>query len=96
MDTFRPETCGGCLTHYGFTQMWDTFREEMHDYIHSLVDQYPTASILVTGHSLGAALSTVAAYDTKIEFPNTQLFLYNMGSPRVGNTAFYTKFKELF
>ena len=89
MDTFRPETCGGCLTHYGFTQMWDTFKEEIIDYASTLHKKYPTSSMLITGHSLGAALSTLCAYDMKFALPSIDIYLYNIGSPRVGNTAFY-------
>lgn len=69
--------------------MWDTFKVEMIDYLRDMQVKYPTSSILVTGHSLGAALATVAAYDAKIAFPNKDIYVYNMGSPRVGNTAFY-------
>jgi putative lipase involved disintegration of autophagic bodies len=33
--------------------------------VNNLIKQHPTASILITGHSLGAALATMAAIDIK-------------------------------
>ena len=53
-------------------------------------EQYPQYRMIVTGHSLGGALATLAAADIrKIDDPwyseNTELYTY--GSPRVGNEA---------
>ena len=76
--------------------MWNSFKDEMLEYADSLKAQYPTATIGITGHSLGGALATLAAYDTKIKFFDVDVHLHNMGSPRVGNTAFYKKMNELY
>ncbi len=53
-------------------------------------EQYPQYRMIVTGHSLGGALATLAAADIrKIDDPwysvNTELYTY--GSPRIGNEA---------
>ena len=96
MDNFRVDSCPDCLVHYGFQTMWDSFKDEMLDDIFTLISMYPTASIGVTGHSLGAALATLAAYDAKVRFSTVDAYLYNTGSPRVGNSAFYDKMKELY
>ena len=64
MDDFERLPCPNCKVHYGFKTMWDSFSEEMLNYTSYLIDLYPSASIIVTGHSLGGALSTLAAYDT--------------------------------
>ena len=51
--------------------------------------RHPTASFLVTGHSLGGALATIAAVDLKVALGITNpLSLYTFGQPRVGNAAF--------
>jgi hypothetical protein len=49
--------------------------------------------IIATGHSLGAAIATIAVMDLKLnEFPNFRYALYTQGSPRVGDRAFSEKF----
>ncbi|CAI7869395.1 unnamed protein product [Closterium sp. NIES-54] len=55
--------------------------------------------IMVTGHSLGGALSTLFTYDLAQSDIKKQhgfnLSLYNFGSPRVGNHAFAARFNQL-
>lgn len=48
-------------------------------------------TVLIGGHSLGAALATICYFDLCHAFPTT--LLYTTGSPRVGNTA-VAKFLE--
>jgi predicted lipase len=57
--------------------------------VNNLIKQNPTASILITGHSLGAALATMAAIDikNKIKIAASKITFYTFGSPRVGNQA---------
>ena len=43
---------------------------------------------MCTGHSLGGALATLAAYDLQAEFAFRKLQVYTFGSPRTGNHAF--------
>jgi len=64
----------GCLAHDGFADCWFPAKDE----VCSLVAQREGA-LLVTGHSLGAALATLAAIVVK----PTKLITF--GSPRVGN-----------
>lgn len=47
----------------------------------------PTAYIYLTGHSLGAALSVLAALDIKTTFGRVDA-VYTYGLPRVGNKPF--------
>jgi triacylglycerol lipase len=54
----------------------------------------PGQKIIVTGHSLGSALATLAVPDlvaNKFEVRN-----YNSGSPKVGNESFRTFYESLF
>lgn len=53
------------------------------------------ANILVTGHSLGGAIATLAALELRIIYGNS-VHLINFGSPRVGNKSFANKVNELF
>lgn len=52
----------------------------------SVVASYPSYSIVVTGHSLGAAVGTIAA--AYLRKDGYAIDLYTYGSPRVGNTEF--------
>jgi predicted lipase len=52
-----------------------------------LKNQYPTAKVKTTGHSLGAALATLTAMDL-YRYGYTDVQCYNFGSPRVGDQAF--------
>ena len=55
---------------------------KVHDEIKKVLDKFPDREVYLTGHSLGAALSTVAA--CKLRDYNLKA-CYNYGSPRVGN-----------
>lgn len=52
-------------------------------------------SITVTGHSLGAALATLAAYDINSTFPNAPMVtVMSFGGPRVGNQSFRRRLEK--
>ena len=44
--------------------------------------------LIVTGHSLGGALATMAAADVVINFQLENVWLYSFGSPRTGDYGF--------
>jgi len=48
----------------------------------------PISSLYITGHSLGAALSTLFAVEAKLNYPDLHIIHVNFASPRVGNAAF--------
>ena len=75
------------LVHMGFLTIWtaisDTVLEAMHR--HCPRD----ATIIVTGHSLGAAIATLASYSIVKHLGNTRkIELWSYGCPLVGNSAF--------
>lgn len=49
--------------HTGFYNGWYDSRKEMHTFVAEALAKYPNATIAVTGHSLGGALSEVYAVD---------------------------------
>ena len=53
--------------------------------------------ILLTGHSLGGALATLAAYDIRRELnvPPCSVVCYTFGAPRVGNYAFAHDYNQM-
>jgi predicted lipase len=51
---------------------------------------------LCSGHSLGGALATLAAYDLQLEFGfGSNLHCYTFGAPRTGNHAFAAESSHL-
>lgn len=57
--------------------------------------KHPRATILVTGHSLGAAMSSLAAIDIKNNI-ESEMIVLNFGCPRIGNEEFAAYFNSLF
>jgi hypothetical protein len=54
--------------------------------IASTAKAHPSASIWITGHSLGGSLAELSAVDASLEL-NRTVNLYSFGTPRVGNDA---------
>lgn len=51
--------------------------------------------ILLTGHSLGGALATLAAHEIKSQYRQNHVTVYTYGQPRVGNSAFRIEYNDL-
>ncbi|GAB2217022.1 hypothetical protein Droror1_Dr00000179 [Drosera rotundifolia] len=71
----------------------DTLRRE----ISQILEKYKgeQLSFTITGHSLGAALATLAAYDVKTTFKNAPLAtVISFGGPRVGNRSFRSQLEK--
>jgi pimeloyl-ACP methyl ester carboxylesterase len=73
---------GGGRVHQGFLAAFATVRRQIDDWLAAV----GPARLVVTGHSLGAALATVMA----AERPGAELVTF--GSPRVGDSAFAALF----
>jgi len=74
-----------------FYNRYNTYlRQEFLNQLSSAVSNYPGYTFAFTGHSLGGALTTIAALDAILGgyLSASQTILYNYGSPRVGNFAF--------
>jgi predicted lipase len=79
----------GAYVHEGFYTGYANVSDQVHAALKPLLEAHPEASILYTGHSLGAALATFAAVDVQEELqPRGEAFFYTFGSPRTGNQAF--------
>ena len=83
--------------HTGFWAAYCTIREEVLGVVRQCLadaedDPFPP-EVVCTGHSLGGALATLAAFDFHIQFDCAPL-MYNFGSPRVGNHAFATVYNH--
>jgi predicted lipase len=57
----------------------------------SLIAKYPNSSLLITGHSLGGAISAISTadlYTSKYSTKFSSCTVYTIGQPRVGNDIF--------
>ncbi|KAK2650825.1 hypothetical protein Ddye_018314 [Dipteronia dyeriana] len=76
--TSRTDTC---------PSLQDMIREEISRVLETYGDE--PLSFTITGHSLGAALATLAAYDINSTFPKAPIVtVISFGGPRVGNRNF--------
>lgn len=86
------------LVHRGFFVSYISVRSEIENVLHSkegglsldkqeldIADYDPSIPFYVTGHSLGAALATVAARELEAQKIHDIAAVYTYGSPRVGN-----------
>ena len=83
--------CGKPQVHRGFHQAWQALRAEVLENVARAFEADPGGTppqIYVTGHSLGGAIATLAAYDIAQDYPSHRVVLYTFGSPRVGNHSF--------
>jgi predicted lipase len=78
--------CKDCEVHLGFQQGYESFKEPLFTEVSELVKKYPNANLVITGHSFGGAMATLAAVD--FENSGKKVSLITFGSPRVGNEVF--------
>lgn len=53
--------CTNCKIHEGFFNAYYSVSAKTHDKVKEIADKYPTAKIVITGHSLGGALAVVGS-----------------------------------
>ncbi|KAJ7468990.1 alpha/beta-hydrolase [Mycena latifolia] len=83
--------------HNGFQTAWVQTSTLVLGAVKQVQAQVPDASILVTGHSLGAAISLLDAIFLKQQLPsNTSIEVVGFGRPRVGNTVFANWVDSMF
>eukprot|EP01097_Dermamoeba_algensis_P011427 TRINITY_DN8863_c0_g1_i1.p1 TRINITY_DN8863_c0_g1~~TRINITY_DN8863_c0_g1_i1.p1 ORF type:complete len:312 (-),score=32.71 TRINITY_DN8863_c0_g1_i1:119-1054(-) len=99
-DSFQimpyPQTFPEVKVHQGFHNAYLSVRDQLIAGIRAALMSFPRSllpsiSLHFTGHSLGAALTTIAAVDIRLsldELAINQFSVYNFGSPRVGNLPF--------
>ena len=79
--------CSGCQVHAGFYAAYNDIRADVVSIMTSMRQQYPNSQMIVTGHSLGAAIATLAYVDLYSQLGSVD-YLYTFGSPRVGDDSF--------
>ncbi|ESK86031.1 feruloyl esterase a [Moniliophthora roreri MCA 2997] len=83
---------GGCRVHSGFLAGWDSVVLEVNAIldVEFLEEKYTNYNIITTGHSLGGALSTLAAVSLQQRYSDKgkEVRNYSYGAPRLGNRLF--------
>lgn len=72
--------------HQGFVQAYENFREDILNTLSNL-DPDKKKTIIVTGHSLGAAIATLTGIDL-VQNSYSNVVVYNFASPRIGDQVF--------
>lgn len=85
-----PEICQEIEVHTGFQRLYMSLRPKLIQYI----ELYRPKTLMITGHSLGAALATLAAFDLA-NYGQRIHSIYTWASPRVGNPVFVSTFEKL-
>ena len=90
------DLCPHCGVHHGFWEQWKGMSLMVISNMVAATAAHPDYRVIVTGHSLGGAVASLAAADLRKNsshlMDHTELFTY--GSPRVGNVhtaAFLTQ-----
>ncbi|RDA88767.1 hypothetical protein CP532_4026 [Ophiocordyceps camponoti-leonardi (nom. inval.)] len=78
--------CDDCKIHAGFLKSWNTVAKDVISSVQGELAENPKMKVVVTGHSLGGALASLAAMsmigsDIKVD-------LVTFGQPRTGNQAY--------
>ncbi|KAL6720141.1 hypothetical protein ACLMJK_002062 [Lecanora helva] len=81
------DLCDKCAVHTGFSESWLEIREAVISNLIAALATNPDYRVIVTGHSLGAALATLAAGDLRKQSEDlkNRTELYTFGGPRVGD-----------
>jgi predicted lipase len=91
LDSFQVNhpICKECEVHEGFYDAYLGVSPILKSEVSKLLAMYRGVEVLMTGHSLGGALTSLASYDLlDSKFPVS--YIYTYGQPRVGNQAFAT------
>lgn len=87
-----------CKVHNGFYRSSMGITNKTLDSVNTLRKKYPSYSVVVTGHSYGAAVGQLLAME--LEKSGVIVELYNYGQPRVGDDKYAdfvnTKIKDLW
>jgi hypothetical protein len=75
----------GDKVHIGFKSSWDAVKDVV---LKNITKMSGYNKIVVCGHSLGAAVATLCAYNLSHVFEDTTIECCTIGSPRVGNKTF--------
>jgi predicted lipase len=82
------KTIPGANAHVGFLTAWNSVSSQVLSTVKAQLAAHPDYSLVTSGHSLGGALSSLAAVGLKLNFPNTNLRMFTYGQPRTGDSGY--------
>ncbi|OQS00692.1 lipase [Thraustotheca clavata] len=74
--------------HQGFFWVYESIGKELITALNQVRKEYPKAPIVMTGHSLGAAIAAIATIDLHEQYNISIEQLVTFGEPRVGTKGF--------
>jgi len=86
-------TIPNAFVHSGFYSSWISVRQQVLTALKLVYTKIEPTEFYFSGHSLGAAISVLAAVDIGYSL-NVPITCYNYGDPRVGNAEFAAYFDE--
>ena len=93
-----PFVQDGEKVHIGFKSSWDAVKDETYKSfekaLSTLGGEGEVDNIIVCGHSLGAVVSTLCAYEIYSIYKSNKIICCTIGSPRVGNKVFKQNFDK--
>ena len=86
-----PGVSGACKCHFGFSSKYLSVKDD----IMAVVRGCDKKTILVTGHSLGAAQATLCGLHIQMTCPDRDVRVYAFGVPKVGNAEFASLYNSM-
>lgn len=90
----KIKPCEGCQIHHGFNQFSKTLGRHFLQRVRKIFKQYPDYNLVVTGHSLGAALASLAGIELKLRGHDPMVLTY--ATPKMFNAPMKQWVDELF
>ena len=81
-NTNDVDWCQGCKAHHGFASAYDELRYD----VYRAIEELQCTSLVLTGHSLGAAIATLASLDLRAVSGYQVEATWTYGLPRVGKS----------
>ncbi|UZJ56145.1 hypothetical protein CBS101457_005465 [Exobasidium rhododendri] len=81
--------------HHGFQETWAHTADEVLTQVLGLLEIFPDSPVLLTGHSLGAAISTINYVYLRCSLPQAKVSAIVFGCPRVGDVNFANSVDKL-
>jgi len=72
----------------GFNEVYTDIEKPIFDKMQDLIGTKQFNTVLITGHSLGAALAVLALPDLTVNVPLADVIMYSFAGPSVGNSNF--------
>jgi len=76
--------------HAGFLKSYKSVRE----FVHKIVKESNVKKIIIFGHSMGGAVSALAALDIQYNFSDKEIGCFTIGTPKIGNESFKKSFER--